>query len=290
MKEVLTIKIPYNLARLITSRRKLVNKYETNQLIKAFDTWFVLKAEAPGSYIQNWNSQKKYLFKLCKCSETIFRHRIKILSDLNVLKFSRDYIRLVSWQELQNNFQIDIKEKLTLQYKINSNEKVCYWITAAEIKDNQNRQGLSVLKKVNNNPELKMQLIAAMLNDGADPLYLKEDEYFLKRLKILYLQDFVRASEIHDVLIKIRPDCNRSTSGIAKAWRAKHGMTASYWKRKLKNAGIADISQLQVRSETRTRNKDCKVLWLNKPKETLLCLCDQIVIMEPWLIQNLLAA
>jgi hypothetical protein len=64
-------------------------------------------------------------------------------------------------------------------------------------------------------------------------------------------------------------------------------MTVTYWKGKLKNAGIVDISKLQVVSQERVRNKECKILWLKKAQNTLMCFCDAINILEPWTILNL---
>lgn len=290
MTQTLTIQIPVALARYVTYQRKLVTKYHTNQLIKALDTWLVLKAESRPGYIQQWNQQKQTLLQLCKCSESIFRHRLRILQGLRLVTFDRHHIRLCSWDQMSKILDIDCKDKLTIHYKIDNNEKVHQWIIATEIEDNQNRQSYMILKEVNKNPEIKMELFAAMIKDGADRKRLDDPAYFLALLKALYLSDFVRASDIHDILVSIRPDNNRGVRGIAAAWNAKHPMTATYWKRKLQNAGIIDISKLQVQSETRTRNKECKVLWSPKAKETVLCLCDQITVLKPWEIQNFLAA
>jgi len=299
--KILTIQIPYELARYAVGQRSIVNRYSTNQVIKALDTWLVLKAEAPGSYIQNWNKQKEHLLSLCKCSETIFRHRLQLLKKIFLLQFDRHHIRLCSWDAMAKLMDIDITQKFSIQYEISSKQRVQEWIIATEIKDNQSRQAYMVLKNVNKNPETKEVFTAAMIKAGADATRLKEPEYFLGQLKSLYLQDFVQASEIHQELISIRPYTDRGVRSMAATWKAKHGMTISYWKNVLQKAGIIDVSKLEVVSTTRTRNEFCRVKWLDTKKirasvperrmqQTILFLCDQIFVMEPWLIKNFLLA
>lgn len=290
LTDILTIKIPYELATHAVWQRKLVVKYETNQVIRALDTWLVLKADSTPSYIQNWNSQKAYLLKICKCSETIFRHRMKLLQSIGLASFNRHHIRLVSWDQLEKIFSIDAKSKLTIQYNINDNQKIYQWIAAAEIKNNQSRQAYMILKQVNKNPELNIALTNAMIKDGADSERLNDADYFLSRMKSLYLSDFIQVSEIHSELINVRSDTNRGVRGIRNAWKMKSAVSVSYWKKIMQKAGIIDISKLQVQSEMRVRNKYCTVLWLKDKKETLLCLCDQITILEPWLIEKMIAA
>lgn len=290
MTDTLTIKIPFDLARYAVSCRQLVTRYNTNQVIKALDTWLVLKAEAPGSLIQHWNNQKERLLQLAKCSESIFRHRISMLRDLKLINYDRNHIRLCSWDQLAGILDIDITKKLTLEYKINDTQKIHQWLIATEIQDNQSRQAYMILKQVNKNPELNMILTGALIQFGADRNRLNDSGYFLSMLKALYLQDFIQASDIHETLIDLRPDTNRGVKKMAAAWKAKHAMTITYWKRVLQKSGIIDISKLQVQSQQRIRNKHCKVLWLPGPKETLLCLCDQLTVLQPWLFEKLKAA
>jgi len=290
LNDHLTIQIPFDLAREVVARRKLVRKYETNQVIKALDAWLVLKADAPGSYIQQWTKQKDHLVRICKCSYTVLRHRLQILQEMKLATIQGRNIRLCSWDDMSKIFGIDCKIRSTVHYKIDSNDKIHQWLIATEIEGNQKRQSYAILKQVKKNPELKMMFTAAIIADGADRSRIDDPEYFLARLRSLYLQDFIRASDIHELLVQIRPDNNRGVRGIADAWGAKHPMTAVYWKRKLAAAGIIDISKIQVQSENRVRNKECKVIWLKKQMQTLLCLCDQITVLKPWEIQNLLAA
>jgi hypothetical protein len=290
--ENIEISIPFEITEKVISERSLVYKYETNQLIRAIDTWIVLKHLSTPSLIQNWNKQKDYLLTWCKCSETIFRHRLKILSALKLLSFDRNKIELKSWQTLANYFNCSIKNKFVIQYNQNDNQKIHLWIAAAEIQLNKNRQDEAILRKMNKNPETFSIIFSAMLRAGADRNSLNNSSYFLNWLRILYRNDFQNgASDIHQILIDIRPDNNRTVKSIAKAMGSKHAMTAVYWKKIMQKAKIIDVSKLSIVSKERVRNNKCHVIWLDTPnirknyperckKQTMLCLCDQIEILQ----------
>jgi hypothetical protein len=268
-----------------------VHKYETNQVIKALGTWLCLKHETSAGIIQQWNEQKERLLQLCKCSDSIFRHRLQLLEEMKLISFSkierkRDTINICSWHQLAKVLDIDIKQKFIIKYNIHDKQKLHEWIIATEIKDNQNRQDFSIIRKLRVNAESKMIIDAELLRHGADNKRLNEPEYYLARLRMLYINDFFQLSEAHNELLEIRPDNNRSVRGIANAWNAKHAMTASYWKKILSKSRIIDVAKCQVKSQERARNKHCKVLWIKQDKQTLLCMCDQVNILQPWLISD----
>lgn len=283
MTNIRTISIPFELARFATWQRDQVQKYQTNQVIKALDTWLVLKHETRAAIIQDWNKQKAQLLAICKVSESIFRHRLKLLAEMQLIQFDRHNIRICSWNDLATIIGIKIDNKFSVQYDTTNKQRLQDWLIAAEIKDNQNRQDYSILKKVNENPLIKQDFVNAMISAGADSKQLKNADYFLSWLNVLYRQDFVKASAIHDLLVLIRPDNNRGVKTMADHWTAKHPTTVSYWKRVLQKAGIAYISKLQVESTERVRNRHCHVMWLKKQQQTCLALCDNIMILQPWL-------
>lgn len=285
-KTHIAIRIPYDLAAFATCQRKLVNKYETNQVIKALDTWLVLKHETCSSYIQQWNKQKQWLLSICKVSESIFRHRLRILQDLQLLKYDRNAIQVCSWEKLAARLSIDTNKCLTVNYCIDDKQRLQEWIIATEIEDNQHRQEYALLTKLNKNPDTYNAIFAAMIAAGADRNRLKNASYFLSYMRMLYQSSFIWGSEIHEELIQFRPDNNRGVRGMANAWCCKSPVTVSYWKKRMQESKIIDVAALQLESRKRARNRFCKVLWLQSSKQTLLCLCDQITILKPWLIQG----
>lgn len=300
MIESLTIQIPYELARYAVAQRRQVNVYETNQLIRAIDTWLILKHITTAGIIQNWNDQKADLLSICKCSEAIFRHRMKILKTLQLIVFDRINIKPCSWQQMDKILSIDTTEKFTIQFNANDNAKLFQWIAATEIKDNQKRQAFVINKKLKENPDYLLSVIGAMLRAGADATRIKEPGYILTWLQIMYRDGFIKGSEIWNLLTEIRPDTNRGVKGIAAAWDCRHPQTISYWKKMLQKAGIIDIEKLMLQSEIRQRNKNCHVIWLDtkniranypgrRAKNTMLCLCDQLTILQPWARLNLFA-
>jgi len=202
------------------------------------------------------------------------------------LHYDRNKIVLGSWDELGKALQIDITKKFPIVYDISNSQRLQEWFIATEIKGNQLSQAYSILKKVNENPERKQRIVNAVLKAGADSNRLNDGQYLITWLMIMYRQDFVQASEIHDLLVEIRPDTNRGVRRMAEHWKCKSTLTVCYWKRKLKKAGIVDISQLQIESTERVRNNQCKVIWLKKTLQTMLCLCDSIEVLQPWLIKK----
>lgn len=279
---IIEVKIPVELAKYAVWQRKLVTKYETNQVIKALDTWLILKALTRSSLIQNWNKQKAHLLAVCKVSESIFRHRLKQLAKMQLVTADRQNIRLCSWEQLATALDIDIKEKkIPLPYDTTNTQKISQWLIASEIAENQERQDYMILKNLNKIPERMTAVTAALLAFGADQARLKEPGYLLSMLRALYLHDFQQATDIHDLLVEVRPDNNRGIKGMADAWKCKHPSTVSYWKKSLSKAHIIDVQKLQVQSMERVRNSQCKVLWLKDCKQTLLCLPDLITVLKP---------
>jgi len=286
LKTHIAINVPYDLARYLVSQRKLVRKYETNQEIRALDTWLVLKHETSSGHIQNWNKQKAWLCRICKVSETILRHRLKVLADMQLIEYDRHVIRVCSWQIFAERLEIDISNYLTVNYCIDDKQRVHEWIIATEIEDNKQRQEFVLIAKLNKNPECKRALEDACIRAGADKAKLQNIDYLLSWLRVCYLNDFMQGSDIHDLIIEFRPDNNRSVKGMQRAWNTKCKTTVSYWKKIMKKHRVIDWASLQVESKERMRNKYCEVLWLPEAKQTLLCMCDQIDLLKPWLIDN----
>lgn len=279
MNLTISISIPYNLAEIAVKQRLLVNKYETNQVIKALDTWLVLKhLNVRFPHILNWNQQKKNILKICKISEAVFRHRLKILKQLQLLDYDK-HITVCSWYQLGKIFGINIDKKFEIQYYTADKKRVQEWIIATEIVSNQSRQKIAIVRKLGSPENNKI------INDHLSPEQREEarnTEWLLSWYKMQYINDFVQASPLHDLMIAIRPDIQRGVKGMKNAWSCKNICTISYWKSILSKVGIIDVTKVRIESQERVRNSECKVLWLDNIKQTLLCLCDQIIILQPW--------
>jgi len=283
MIDKLTISIPVELARFAVSQRTLATKYQVNEFIRAIDTWLVLKHVTRSGLIKNWNKQKSELLQLCKCSEAVFRSRLTFLKQKNFLHYDRNSIQICAYSTLAKILEIDCKKKFAVEYSTGNKQRLQEWIIATEIQDNQQRQNYMILKQVNKNPQVEAKLVNAMVADGADRSRLNDADYFLGQMRALYLQDFVVASKIHEILITIRPDNNRGVKAIARAWNAKHPQTISYWKKILSAAGVIDVSKLFIVSADRVRNTYCKVIWDKKNLQTVLRMPDNIQLLQPWL-------
>jgi hypothetical protein len=144
-----------------------------------------------------------------------------------------------------------------------------------------------IWKKVNKHSEYKNELLTALRQRGFNEDKIDNPEYFADRLFALYVEDFRTGTEVHDILIHIRADINRSVNKLAYAWCISPQLT-SYWKKKMRQQQIIDVSKIQVVSQwTRDtnechKNKFCHVIWNDKLKERVWFLCDQISVVMPW--------
>ena len=212
------------MAQLAVSGRRLVNVYETNQKIKILGRWLILKHLSKPGILKEWNSQKDYILKLCKCSDASFRKSLTALKEINLISFTkinrkRDTINVCSWQQLASILNINVKERSQpIKININDKQKIDFWIIATEIKHNQNCQDKAISKKLGVNAEVKRSIDTELIKFGADVKRLTNLQYYLTEFRKLYRNDFIRLSETHNELISLRPDNNRSTKGIANAW------------------------------------------------------------------------
>lgn len=178
-------------------------------------------------------------------------------------------------------------QKTKIQFTYNGKQKIHWWFAALEIQDNQETQQYMIWKKVNRNPEIKNDLLTALHARGFDLSKADNPEYFSGALFSLYVEDFRTGTEVHDILIHIRSDVNRSIKKLASAWCISPQL-ASHWKKKMKQQQIIEVAKMWVRSQYRWetkechQNKFCHIIWDDNQKERVWFLCDQINVSMPW--------
>ncbi len=291
-------KITYQLAAWATQQRFKNTVYNTNAVIGAVDTFSRLKAFAGvTSCIKTWRKRKAEIAQVCKVSQSTLFRRINWLQQQGFINKDYSTLTLKSWHNVHEQLQLPYTKQFFTHPLIKENEKEkqpFYWIYLAEIVDNKSRQDYMIIKKLNKNHNVKADLLAALQQQGADMQQCSNNPaYLLNQLQALYIQSFVVGTEIHDLLIAIRPDNNRSCVGMGKAWQSETksrlnrttgkneydrlAMQASYIKKKMKQQGIAIIQRPgTIESEIRGRNKECHVMYNKHNKTTFQALCDDI--------------
>lgn len=150
-----------------------------------------------------------------------------------------------------------------------------------------------IWKKINHNSGILEELLPALIKRGFDITNLNNPEYLAGHLMNLYIEDFQTGTEVHNILIHIRADVNRSCKKIGKAWDMSPQLV-SYWKQQMSAQRVINISKVKILSdwtrETKEchKNKFCHVVWDPKLKERLWVLCDQLTVLMPWKWQEFL--
>jgi len=302
------VSVPEELVNYALTETKVCGQYlttrkkgnRTHPYMKVLGLYLLLKAESPGSgLIQNYVKQIPALCANFSLSRRSFYYLLGALERMKLITKEDGNLRIASWQQLGKTLNISTKGKTKIQFNYDGKQKIHWWFAALDIKGNQETQQYMIWKKVNKHSEAKNELLTAMRKRGFDDSKINNPEYFSGRLFELYVEDFRTGTEVHDILIHIRSDTNRSVKKLAYDWCISSQLT-SYWKKKMRQQQIIDVVKMQVVSEwTRGtnechKNKFCHVIWNDKLKERVWFLCDQISVLMPWkwqeFLENLKAA
>lgn len=302
MKErsLINVEIPEALAQYVLEETKYCGRYvkkrkkgnKTHHLAKALGFYLLLKAESPGAgLIQDYTKQMPLLATNFNISQRSFYNYLNQLEEMKLITRESKNIRVAGWQQLSRVCEINTNKRTQIQFNYGTEQKIHWWFAALDIKSNQALQQDAVWKKANKNSDVAAVLLEAMIARGFDITRANNPEYFSSRLFMLYLEDFKSGTEVHDLLIHIRSDVNRSCKKLADSWCISPQLT-SYWKKQMSAQKIIDVTKLTVTSEWSNetkechKNKFCHVIWNPKIKERVWFLCDQITVLMPWEWQN----
>lgn len=289
--------IPVELVNYVLTETKVCGRYltkrkegnKTHPMMKIMGLFLLLKAESPGSsLIQNYTKQIPTLCASFSLSRRTFYYHIGALERLKLItKDSDGNLRIASWQQLGKQLDINTNRKTKIKFNYGSKQQIHWWFAALDVQENQALQSYMIQKKLSKNSEAKNSLITAMVNRGFDLDRVDDPQYFAARLFSLYIEDFRTGTEVHDLLIHIRTDVNRSVGKLAYDWCISPQLT-SYWKKRMRGQMIIDVAKLKVVSQWSRETNDCHknpychVIWNDKLKERVWFLCDQISVLMPW--------
>lgn len=290
------VQIPEELATYVLQETEVCGRYlvkrkkgnSTHRLAKYYGFYLLLKAEAPESgWIKNYAKQIPQLSRNFGISQRTFFNYISQLEKMKLAFREDGNIRITGWDQLARMLDISTKKKTKIEFKYDGKQKIHWWFAAIDITGNQDAQAYMIWKKVNKNSEAKNSLLTAMQKRGFDLSKSDNPELFSGALFSLYVEDFKTGTEVHDILIRIRADVNRSCKKLAQAWNISSQLT-SYWKKIMHAQSIIDVSKMQVVSEWSRdtnechKNPFCHVIWNDKLKERVWFLCDQLTVIMPW--------
>jgi hypothetical protein len=234
--------------------------YETNRDIKYWSTWFLLKALTTTSYIQHWISQKKYLLSWLQMNENTFRRHIAWLKNEGLLQLEKDTysLRLCTFERAAEKLELDfegvyhIEGYLPGKYK--APQPFQYLIRTEEFEYHKARQTDALMRKIDDNPSLKNDLVYLITQMGADYRRLQTDpSYFAYRMLKLQTKMFQEGSDIFQHIMQLRADVNRGARLIKSHHNYRSAQSVAYMKRKMAQAGLARVWKVFVESKERTR-------------------------------------
>lgn len=279
--KILSVKVPVALAEHALAMRKKRNVYETNGFIKNIAAWLILKAATPYGLFKNYKEQIDYLASITQCERQTFKKRVAWFIEQGLATVTAGNLQLVSFKDACALYYCGHKKTQTILYEPSTDKNFYLRLFAIEITDNKEKQRYMIETKLKRNLALKQTIQVTMLKHGADQSRIEDFRYIHNGMQKLYRNSFKQEPELHALLNKVRPDCNRSIRGIARAWDFKSLSLVSYYKRKFQDAGIAVVTKGErIESRTRSRNNDCNVIWNQRKKQTVLCLVDAIIILE----------
>lgn len=294
------IQIPKSLPAVLINKREKVNKYETNRMIRAVDTFLCLKSLTTTGVIQNYNSQIDQLAHFAQITKPSFYNRLQYLHDRKLIEKKGGNIYLTSWKNFGKFFDIDCSHFLTIKYNPDDKRKIYQIISALEIQIAQQRQRDYFILKISKNPDIKRAIETLMIDAGADGKKLNDPVYFQKtlwQLQLLSFEQLTPGTDTNFLLNIFRADVNRCVTTIQAAYGYKSKQSISYIKKILSLNGIIQVRKQVTVSKVRGRKTDTwketvkdkevtrhpHVRWLQVPKQTIWFACDDII------VENLLA-
>lgn len=241
-------KLPHGLASHLVNQRELRTVYQTNRAVKVYGFFALLKTITESGVIKNYHSQITDIGTLTKKSRTGVYTYISQCKTIGLLKVNGGNLYLNSWQDAVNTVDCAYYSGLytTLQYDTTHDKQTPeYLIYAAEIKENQDRQTLAVIKQIENNLPLANTL---GVGQNVQPKHVME----LHKLQVF---TFVNGKSENDysLIHSCRADVQRTAKTLRKTYGMKDRRSVKYLKMQLAIRGIATIAKRVLESDCRNR-------------------------------------
>lgn len=239
------IKVPAYWITESIGNRQLVNKYETNAMLKCIGHYCILKQVTTTGIIHDWKSQSKYLQKLLNLSRNGLVKAIERLQIVGLIDLGANLI-MVGWDDASQIIKLQIDEFIWIDYNPDASAKIEHLLMAAEIKINQENQVKIIQKRLKFNPSLKNELDIAIADNWQ--IELKDVQKmgindWIWHLKQLQISTFINGT-LKAALYEINPDLNRSVVKFKSDWDYKSVQSIAYIKRKLEQLKLISIDKI----------------------------------------------
>lgn len=293
--KIVNLQFPEGIEQAVMQATSVCGKYLTKRkegnslhfLAKPISLFLYLKAESPiASLIQNYTKQIPSLCANLGWAKRTFHYHLATLVKMELVTKDKGHLRIAKWEKLGETLDLNTKKRTPIKFKCDGKQKIHWWFAALEIKGNQELQADMVWKKAHKNPNIASVLRDALIARGFELARENDPQYYAGQLLMLMIEDFRFGTEVHDILIAIRSDVNRSCARIGKAWEMSM-QSVCYWKKKMISQDIMSQATVEIMSEWKYdrqdvgKNKHCRVVWDDKEKQRVWRLCKQLNIIMP---------
>lgn len=231
------LKIPKNWISVICSQRVLVNKYETNNLIKYIGIYVYLKNITNSGCIYNFNTQKRNFYTELNLSKNSFDTSINNCIKLGLCTLVDNKLVLSSYHNVSKILGIKKGNLINFTFDNQNKTKINDVINALNIKLNQSKQQKAIINRINANSFLKAELNQFLSSDNLTI------EQMLNELFKMQLNFFKKGTK-NSSLFAFRFDYNSTLISLKKLFNTKSTLTITYIKRKLEKLNLIFIEKL----------------------------------------------
>lgn len=242
-------KIPVGLASFLVNKREVRNVYQTNRAIKVYGFFALLKTISTSGVIKNYHAQIGDIGQLTKKSRCSVYTYINQCRNLGLLSVGAKDLYLTGWQKV-----VELTDELAsytggytiLAYDPEKEKQTPeYFIYAAEIKENQDRQTNAVKREIENNLPLASRLGVQQSVDHSHVVTLQKLQAFT------YVNG--KSENDYPLIHSIRADVQRTAKTLRKTYGFKSRRSVKYLKMQLRIRQLAIIAKNQLESSDRNR-------------------------------------
>ena len=238
------IKVPKYWITESIGNRQLVNRYETNALLKCIGHYCILKQVTTTGIIHDWKSQSKYLQQLLNLSRNGLVKAIERLHIVGLIDLGANLL-LISWDSASQIIgQID--DFVVMDYNPDDKIKIEHLLTAAEIKINQENQVKAIQQRLKFNPLLKNDLdieISKYWQIELKDVQEMDIYQFIWHLREIQISTFMNGT-LKAFLYEINADYNRTVVKMKNDWNHKSIQSIAYIKRRLIELNLISINKI----------------------------------------------
>ncbi|MFA6924689.1 MAG: hypothetical protein WC223_10620 [Bacteroidales bacterium] len=247
-------------------------------LIKAFETYFLLKYHYSNGIISNFSKNQKSVAEVCNISVRTLWTRLKILKENNLITVTGSNIKFSSWDFLCEKFNI---RKNFYYIKLNNSNndgilKLEYLIRLKALQEAKKRMQYAFKAKVKQSSDVYNEFCCIT---GAENGKLSRRAVLNSAIECFKNPAMFTPDEQFFLLNCFNADDNMNCLTIARMFNNNSASSGTYLKRILEKSGLIEIEKRIIESIERCRKAIMGTVFYSRPtKQTILIMPDNLII------------